>query len=124
MFGVNDNWNGSGFQNNWYPSTAGMPQGMNTNVLRVTSLDEAIMKNNARGSEMVYFNQGKDEFYNIRVDANGNKTWQVFTYSIPNPNVNMPVSRADFDALVVRFDALENKLKETKHELDGQSAVQ
>ena len=96
----------------------------NTNVLRVTSLEEAIMKTNARGGEMVYFNQSKDEFYNVRVDMNGNKSWQVFTYTIPNPNANVPVNKADFDALVARFDAFEAKFKEVGNESNGQSAVQ
>ena len=112
---------GSGWHN---PTVNSVPQYPNTNVLRVTSLDEAIMKTNARNSEMVYFNQSKDEFYNVRVDMYGNKTWQTFPYSIPNTGNNIPVSRADFDAFVARFEALEAKFKEVGNEQpNGQSTV-
>jgi hypothetical protein len=127
MFDLNGyNWNGTPSSNNWYNTgTSVPPQSMNTNVYKVTSLDEAIMKTNARNSEMVYFNQGKDEFYCIRVDMNGNKTWQIFTYTIPNNNVNVPVMKSEYDALVARFNALEAKLNggNTNAELDGQKSV-
>ena len=95
----------------------------NTNVLRVTSLEEAIMKTNARGGEMVYFNQSKDEFYNVRVDMNGNKSWQVFSYCIPNPNANIPVTRADLDGVLERLAKLEAKSQEVMSNADGQSTV-
>lgn len=129
MFDPNGyNWNNVPNPNSWYntgTSGASMPQSMNTNVLKVTSLDEAIMKTNARNSEMVYFNQGRDEFYCVRVDMNGNKTWQVFTYTVPNANANLPVMRADYDALVARLDNLEAKFKEVNtNEPDGQKPVQ
>lgn len=121
MLDYNGNWNG---QNNWYNTNAAMPQSMNTNVYKVTSLDEAIMKTNARNSEMVYFNQGKDEFYCIRVDMNGNKTWQIFSYSIPNVNNNIPVMKSDYDALVSRLEGVEARLKEIyNNEPDGQKPV-
>jgi hypothetical protein len=129
MFDPNGyNWNNVPNPNPWYStgtSGASMPQSMNTNVLKVTSLDEAIMKTNTRNSEMVYFNQSKDEFYCVRVDMNGNKTWQVFAYSTPSVNANIPVMRADYDALVARLDNLEVKLKEVcANEPDGQKPVQ
>lgn len=127
MFDPNGyNWNNTPAPYGWSNTGTSInaPQSMNTNVLKVTSLDEAIMKTNARNSEMVYFNQGKDEFYCIRVDMNGNKTWQVFTYSTPNINANLPVMRADYDALVARLDSLEAKFKEVgTNEPDGQKSV-
>lgn len=115
-----DTWSGS--PNGLWGNT--MPQLPNTNVLRVTSLDEAIMKTNSRNSEMVYFHQTKDEFYIVRVDSNGNKSWQTFPYTIPNLAQNVPVMRADFDNFVTRLEALEAKFKEVKNEPDGQNTVQ
>ena len=98
---------------NWYTST-GMPQPQydgfgNTNVYKVTSLEEAIMKSNMRPSETVYFHQTKNEFDNVRVDVNGNKTWQTFVYSIPTSPENTNISKSDFDALVARVAILEGK---------------
>lgn len=127
MFDPNGyNWNNTPNSNNWYNTGTSMPpQSMNTNVYKVTSLDEAIMKTNTRNSEMVWFNQGRDEFYCVRVDMNGNKSWQVFVYSMPNNNVNIPVMKSEYDALVARFDALEAKFNggNTNVEPDGQKSV-
>ena len=118
----NTMWN-NGWQIQPNPTPSINPN-INTNVLRVTSLDEAIMKTNARNSEMAYFHQSKDEFYVVRVDMNGNKSWYAFTYAAPNPTANIPVMRADFDALSLRLEVLESKFKEVKNEPDGQNAVQ
>ena len=83
----------------------------NTNVFKVTSLDEAIMRTNTRPSDMVYFNQGKDEFYNVRVDMNGNKSWQTFAFTVPNNNEDLPVRKSDLAAFDERLKALEDKIK-------------
>lgn len=91
---------------------------MNTNVYKVTSLEEAIMKSNMRPSETVYFNQSKDEFYTVRVDVNGNKTWQTFVYMLPNTTSNTQISKSDFDALVERVLALEGKNLPKKEGVD------
>lgn len=99
-------------------------QSMTTNISKVTSLEEAIMRTNTRNSEMVYFNQSRDEFYNIRVDINGNKSWQIFVYNVPNPNVNVPASRADVDALTQRIEKLEQKFGGIENEPNGQNTVQ
>lgn len=107
------NWDNTPNPNNWYSTgTSVPPQSMNTNVYKVTSLDEAIMKTNTRNSEMVWFNQSKDEFYCVRVDMNGNKSWQIFNYTIHSTNSNVPVMKSDYDALVARLEALEAKFKE------------
>lgn len=96
---------------NWYtPMSQPSPNqdiGGNVNVYKVTSLEEAIMKSNMRPSETVYFHQTKNEFYNVRVDINGNKTWQTFVYNIPNSTENVQISKSDFDALVARVAVLE-----------------
>ena len=46
----------------------------------------------------------------MRVDVNGNKSWQTFTYNVPNAVENAPISKAEFDALVSRIATLEGKL--------------
>lgn len=110
---MNNNYPMNGAQNWYAPMSTTQPQydGFgNTNVYKVTSLEEAIMKSNMRPSETVYFHQTKNEFYNVRVDVNGNKSWQTFTYNIPNPVENTSVSKADFDALAARIAVLEGKL--------------
>lgn len=97
---------------NWYSNAPAHSQydGFgNTNVYKVTSLEEAIMKSNMRPSETVYFHQTKNEFYNVRVDVNGNKTWQTFVYNMPNSTENIQISKSDFDALVARVAVLEGK---------------
>lgn len=97
------NGNGAGYG-------SGMYGPMSTNIIRVTSLDEAIMMTNKRPSEMVYFNQDRDEFYNVRVDYDGRKSWATFPYSLPNPEANTPASRADILALTDRVTAIEAKI--------------
>lgn len=94
-----------------YGSNVFNPYGlMNTNVVRVTSLEEAIMQTTKRPSDMVYFNQDKDEFYNVKIDHEGRKTWATFTYTLPNPDTNIPASRAEVLAITSRLEALEAKL--------------
>ena len=112
-------WQGmpsSGSQN-WYAQTPfdytnGVSGNVITNVLKVTSLEEAIMKSNSRPSENVFFNQSKSEFYNVRVDVNGNKSWQTFTYAVAGSETTHDVPKEMFDNLVARIEAIENKLKE------------
>lgn len=80
-------------------------------VCKVASLEEAIFKSNLRPSENLFFHQTKPEFYNVRVDLNGNKTWQTFNYHVANTQVveeNVgSISKADFDSLVERVRILE-----------------
>lgn len=111
---MNSNYPMNGVQNWYVPTSATQHQydGYgNTNVYKVTSLEEAIMKSNMRPSETVYFHQTKNEFYNVRVDINGNKSWQTFSYNVPNIVENVSISKADFDALAARIAALENRLE-------------
>lgn len=81
-----------------------------TNVVKVTSLEEAVMQTTRRPSDMVYFNQDKDEFYNVKVDYEGRKTWATFTFALPNPEANAPITKADFSSIVERVSALEAKI--------------
>ena len=85
-------------------------QHISTNVIKVTSLEEAIMQTNRRPCDMVYFNQDKDEFYNVKIDYDGRKTWAVFTYTVPNLDASTPASKADIASLIARVDALEAKV--------------
>lgn len=104
-----DRNNANSWQSSPYGSGYSPFNRMNTNVIRVTSLEEAIMKSNSWDSEMVYFHQDKNEFYTVRVDANGNKSWQTFSYSMPASATAVPVTREEYEALVARVTALEPK---------------
>lgn len=84
-------------------------QPISTNVIKVTSLEEAIMQTNRRPCDMVYFNQDKDEFYNVKIDYDGRKSWAIFTYTVPNLDASTPASKADISSLVARVEALEAK---------------
>jgi hypothetical protein len=103
-------------QNGWFNSNQ-LPEyrnGPSTNVIKVTSLNEAVMQSVTRMSETVYFHQDKNEFYNVRVDANGNKSWQTFNYNLagPAPVDTGVVTKEMYDALIARISALEEKHKE------------
>ena len=104
MNGFNSNWQNpaSSWQQSYQPP-------MSTNVSMVTGLEEALYKSNAKNTESIHFHQSLPEFYRIRVDNFGQKTWQTFTYESPKANNDTPVTRADFDALVQRIERLENK---------------
>lgn len=85
---------------------------VSTNVIYVTSLDEALIKTTACNSDIIYFHQDQDEFYRVRVDANGRKSYMIFKYISPNQNDTTPVTKSEFLALVERITALENAGKE------------
>ena len=98
---------------------------ISSNVLRVTTLEEAVMRTTVPGSDMIYFNQDKDEFYRVRVDFEGKKSWATFEYTSPNNLNNSPATKYDLELLSQRLAVLENKLlnKEslTNGESDGQT---
>lgn len=83
---------------------------MNTNVVYVTSLDEALMKTNIRNSDMIYFDQDKNIFYRIKVDYDGRKTWAQFSYTAPNNEENIPATKADIKYLLTKIERLEQKV--------------
>lgn len=81
-----------------------------TNVVYVTSLDEALMKTTNRNSDMIYFDQDKDVFYRVKVDYDGRKTWAQFNYTVPNNKENIPATKADIDYLLTKIERLEQKV--------------
>ena len=80
----------------------------NTNKLYVTSVDDALNRAAPRGSEMVYFHQDLNEFYVVKTDFEGRKTWAKFQYLAPNPDLSTPATKADFKELMARIEKLEN----------------
>lgn len=116
MFNRNNQYQNNQFQNDMssypsYNSSSRLDNFNTTNIVKVTSLDEAIMRTVVRPSDMVYFNQGKDEFYNVRVDMNGNKSWQTFTFTVPNNDEDLPVRKSDLAVFDERLKVLEDKIK-------------
>ena len=106
MNNFNNQW-----QNNWNP------YGPTTNMIYVTSIDEALMRTTQRNSESVYFDQDRPVFYRVKVDQDGRKAWQMFEYTQPNPDLNTPANKSDIAALLSRIERLENELrKDTANE--------
>lgn len=102
----NNGW-GQPRQYNNYAQPMQPPYRLNTNAAFVTSLDEALIKTTERNSDMIYFHQDKNEFYRVKVDVEGRKSWAVFQYILPNQEDNAPATKADIDALLRRIEALE-----------------
>ena len=90
-----------------YPAQTQPQYRLNTNAAFVTSLDEALIKTNDRNSDMIYFHQDKNEFYRVKVDAEGRKSWAIFAYTLPDQENTSPATKADILALVARIEALE-----------------
>lgn len=107
MNSYNQNWGGSG----WNAPAWNTPYGQqpNTNKVYVTSLDDALSRMAPRGSEMVYFHQDANEFYVVKTDGDGRKSWMGFNYTIPNPDVNTPATKADLKEILARLERLECK---------------
>ena len=111
-----NNYNPQGFGYNNSPAWQQSPQYGNymtpprlvTNATFVTSLDEALIKTTERNSDMVYFHQDRAEFYRIRVDTEGRKSWAVFQYTQPSQDDSVPATKADLNALLARIEELEN----------------
>lgn len=83
---------------------------INSNVLRVTTLEEAVMRTTMPGSDMVYFNQDKDEFYRVKVDFEGKKCWATFMFTAPKPLQAVPVDSSEIESLKERLRIIEDKL--------------
>ena len=103
--------NGFGGVNAYAPNP---PNNFVSNVLLVTSLEEAIMKTPATNSDVVYFNQGKDEFYRVRADQNGNKSWKTFAFYIPEEGETASVMKKDLAPIYERLGKIEDQLNTTK----------
>lgn len=94
-----------------------------SNIIRVVSLEDAVMRTPNRPCDMVYFNQDRDEFYRVSVDMYGKKTWGAFPFTSPNQQDIRPVTRAEYNELVAKVNTLMNGGK-TNGELDGQNVQQ
>lgn len=113
-----NNWGNQYGYNNWdRPST---------NIQYVTSLEEALSRSNMRGSENVYFHQDQQIFYRVKVDYDGRKYWQEFTYS-SNQIDNTPVVKQDLKYFEDRLNTIENLLfrkeNSTNEQSDGQVSI-
>lgn len=100
------NW-GHSYSYNNYNTTIPQTGRMCTNAIFVTSLEEALIKTTERPSDMIYFHQDKSEFYRVKVDTEGRKTWAVFNYNVPKQDDNIPATKADIHMLLARIETLE-----------------
>ena len=92
------------------PQSRYVPQ-YNSNIIRVMSLDEALMRNNVPGSENVYFDQDRDVFYRVRTEWDGRKLFGTFSYGIEQPVApGTPTPAPDLNAFETRLKALEEKV--------------
>ena len=107
-----DRNNGQGWQQPSPQNWSNMYQTpFSTNIIYVTSPEEALMRTNQRNCEAVYFNQDKPEFYRVKVDNEGRKMWQAVPYGSPNPDLNAPATKADFNELLKRLETLESRFQ-------------
>ena len=77
------NFSGNSTMTSQQPSRY-VPQ-YNSNIIRVMSLDEALMRNNVPGSENVYFDQDRGVFYRVRTEWDGRKLFGTFSYGPEQP---------------------------------------
>ena len=110
--GQTNSWGQPRQYGGYTPPTQPQPR-LITNAIFVTSLEEALIKTTERNSDMIYFHQDKNEFYRVKFDMEGRKSWAAFPYSFPNQEDNAPATKADIQALVARIEALEGS-KEVK----------
>lgn len=92
-----------------------------SNVAYVTSLEEALIRTTQFNSDMIYFNQDRNEFYRVRVDTNGRKSYLTFVYSLPE-QMTQTNNDANYASLVARIEALEKLIKKEgtdNGQLDG-----
>lgn len=101
------------------PSDATQSYGMHTNIIRVTSLEEAIMRTTQPGSDMMYIHQDKDILYRVKVDFDGKKSWGEFPIIVPSQPDTSPITKDDFKAVLDRVEALEKKVNFTEEPKDG-----
>lgn len=103
-------WGGQppSWSQNSAPSYWGSPQTQpTTNKIYVISLEDALSRSAPRGSEMVYFHQDRNEFYVVKTDVDGRKSWLGFPYSLPNQDENTPATKADLKDVLTRLERLE-----------------
>ena len=101
-----NSWNNSNFNTPYgtAPSYGSPWERPMTNIEYVTSLEEALSRTNQRNVEKVYFHQDAPIFYRIKVDSDGKKYWQEFTYDTPKPAEDtLPATKADLTDIVERI---------------------
>lgn len=94
-----------------------------SNIIRVTSLEEAIMRTHQPGSDMIYIHQDKDILYRVKVDADGKKSWGEFPIIVAEMNDNSPATRSDIRALTARVEALEKLNRPSEEVPDNVESV-
>lgn len=82
-----------------------------TNVVLVTGPDEAVMRT-PNDADMLYIDQNKPVMYRVVSDMFGRKSLAEYPYVVPNVEQDTPVSRAEFNELVSKVNALVNPIKE------------
>ena len=108
-----NSWNNQYGYNNWDRPI--------TNIQYCTSLEEALSRCNTPNTENVFFHQDQMLFYRIKVERDGRKYWQGFSY-LPNEAVdNTPVSRQDLLNFDNRLKTIENLLFRKENVNDEQS---
>ena len=110
------------YNNYGYNPNMGFQSPMQSNAIFVTSLEEAIMKTVDRPSDMIYFNQNGEYFYRVKVDLDGRKSWAQYKYSLPDQNVEAPVTRADILNLENRLKDIESKLQNREVPVDAEKS--
>ena len=90
----------------------------NTNVILVTGPDEAVMRT-PNDADMLYIDQARPIMYRVVSDVWGRKSLAEYPYVVPSSDVSTPVSRAEFDDLVAKVNAMLNPVKEVPE--DGKS---
>ena len=112
---MDNNMFNNGF-NNYHNTSWSMPM-MNSNIILVTSLEEAIMRTTRTPSDVVYFNQNGSEFYRVTLSNDGRKAYQTFIYDTPKQADNTPLVKGDLQEILARITVLEQKvLQEASNE--------
>lgn len=84
--------------------------GSDTNVILVTSLEEAVMRSTRPNSETVYFHQSLPIFYRVKVEFDGRKAYQEFSYNQSSNTAGAPLTQLDLQPLIARISTLESKI--------------
>ena len=98
---------------NQYAQSFGQPQAnynqpalpRHCNVVLVTGPDEAVMRT-PNDADMLYIDQNKPVMYRVVSDMFGRKSLAEYPYIVPNAEDTAPVSRAEFNDLVAKVNAL------------------
>lgn len=100
--------------NNYNYGNVGAPYNApprNTNVILVTSADEAVMRT-PNDADMLYIDQNRPVMYRVVSDMWGRKSLAEYPYIVPNSEQSANVTREEFNALVAKVDALTNPVKQ------------